>query len=457
MAEELKELAAQALAVPQNGHAQDIYEDSWKEFAEMQTYRNMTAQQWEEVASLLIPAHRNTFYWGASNSPGQKKTELQIDSNGQLALDKFSAICDSLLTPRNMYWHGLEGEHEEVKKDRDCRLWFEKATHALFKARYTDSANFASQNQMIFQSLGADGTSGMFVDKLFSPEGKRGLRYKAIPMGELYIRENHQGRICGFNRPFRLTAQQAKTQFPKAFPPQLQAALEARSMAKFDFLHRVCPRTDYAVDSLAAKDMPWATYYICLTSKTLLSEGGYRTFPLPISRYTQAPGEKYGRSPAMQVLPSLKTLNAQKRVFLKAGHRAGDPVLLTADDGLFDLSFRPGALNKGGMSADGKPLVGVLPVGKIEITEKMMDMEVAIIKDAFLVLLFQIMTETPQMTATEVIERTNEKGILLAPTIGRQQSEYLGPLIMRELSLMVQLGLLPPMPRLLLKHGLRDA
>ena len=77
----------------------------------------------------------------------------------------------------------------------------------------------------------------------------------------------------------------------------------------------------------------------------------------------------------------------------------------------------------------------------------MMDMEVAIIKDAFLVLLFQIMTETPQMTATEVIERTNEKGILLAPTIGRQQSEYLGPLIERELDLLVQLRLLPPPPQ----------
>lgn len=43
-----------------------------------------------------------------------------------------------------------------------------------------------------------------------------------------------------------------------------------------------------------------------------------------------------------------------------------------------------------------------------------------------LVTLFQILTETPQMTAAEVVERTNEKGILLAPTVGRQQSEYLG-------------------------------
>ena len=50
------------------------------------------------------------------------------------------------------------------------------------------------------------------------------------------------------------------------------------------------------------------------------------------------------------------------------------------------------------------------------------------------------------MTATEVIERTTEKGILLAPTVGRQQSEYLGPLIERELDLLAQMRLLDPMP-----------
>ena len=148
----------------------------------------------------------------------------------------------------------------------------------------------------------------------------------------------------------------------------------------------------------------------------------------------------------MMVLPSLKTLNAQKATFLKQGHRAADPVLLTGDDGIVDFSLRPGALNKGGMTADGKPMVSVLPHGDIQITKEMMADEKGIINDAFLVTLFQILTETPQMTATEVIERTNEKGILLAPTIGRQQSEYLGPLIDRELDLCSQMRLLPPMP-----------
>jgi hypothetical protein len=76
----------------------------------------------------------------------------------------------------------------------------------------------------------------------------------------------------------------------------------------------------------------------------------------------------------------------------------------------------------------------------------MMAQEEKLINDAALVTLFQIMTESPQMTATEVIERINEKAILLAPTVGRQQSEYLGNMIPRELDVMSQQGMLDPMP-----------
>ena len=40
----------------------------------------------------------------------------------------------------------------------------------------------------------------------------------------------------------------------------------------------------------------------------------------------------------------------------------------------------------------------------------------------------------------------NEKGILLAPSVGSQQSDYLGPTIDRELDLGAELRMLPPMP-----------
>lgn len=427
--------------------------DTMQLFGQLQTQRNTFAQQWEEVAQLVYPSYRNTFFYGSFNWQGEKKTERQIDATGMMALQRFGAICDSLLTPRNMMWHGLEARDEYIRKDRSVRLWFETVNRILFRYRYMPLANFSSQNQMNFQSLGAFGNAGMFVDTFdatnYGPT--RGLRYRSLPLGELFFHENHQGLVDGCIRWFRLTPRQAHQLWGthKNFPADLLTKMEQNSEVQHDFLHRIYSRHDYEPGRLDEKGKPWGSVYISLTGRCVLQEGGYRTFPIPVSRYTQGPGEVYGRGPAMQVLPALKTLNAEKGVFLKQGHRAADPPLLVADDGIIDVNLRPGAINRGGINTDGKPLVGTIPVGQIQVTELMMDEERKLINDAFLVSLFQIMTESPQMTATEVIERVNEKGILIAPTVSRQQDEYLGPMIDRELDVLADQRLLPPMPPLL--------
>jgi Bacteriophage head to tail connecting protein len=427
---------------------QDIIEQSLMDFREKQTARNTFAGQWEEAAELIAPNFRNTFFYGSRDWPGQKKTYRQIDASCMMANSRFAAICDSLLTPRNMYWHaiGADPVHQYLMKDHRNKLWYEQVRNILFAERYSENANFAGQNYAAYLLLGAFGNGPMFIDSLYSITGDTGLRYRCLPLGETYFGENHQGQLDSYIRHFRLTPRQAIQKWPDTFPEKLRAALERRSEYKYDFLHRVCPRMDVDYDRLDAKGKPWASYYISVDAQCLLSEGGYNTFPIACSRYENAPNEVYGRGPGQMVLPAAKTLNSQKATFLKQGHRASDPVLLTADDGLMDLSLRPGAMNKGGISAEGKRLVDILPTGNIQTNEKMMDMERALINDAFLVTLFQILTETPQMTATEVIERTNEKGILLAPTVGRQQSEYLGPLINRELDILAQLKRIPPMP-----------
>lgn len=432
-----------------------LVEEIMHDFSQLQIYRNTFAAQWEEVAQLIAPNFRNTFMYGNYNWPGEKKTQQQIDATGMMANSRFAAICDSLLTPRNMVWHHLEADNEYVMKDRASRLWFESTTKAMFKMRYAPIGNFASQNNQVFQGLGAFGTAPMFVDQACDEDGNllRSTRYKAIPLGEAFLMENHQGLVNGIIRWFRMTARQCKTKWPnKPLPPQLQTAYDVGSQTPFNFLHHVVPNRERDPERLDAKGMKFASTYVCIEGKCIMQEGGYKTFPVSASRYEQAPGEVYGRSPAMMVLPALKTLNAEKRIFLKAGHRAADPVLLTYDDGIVDFSLKPGAMNKGGVNEKGQPLVHALQSGDLQITKEMMDEEKALINDAFLVSLFQILTETPQMTATEVIERTNEKGILIAPSMGRQGSEYLGVMIPRELDLMSQMGLLEPMP-----PRLRDA
>lgn len=449
------------MAYPSNSYSYDTmiprtvpYEEEERvrqivqEWQEMARVRAPFDIQFEQVASLILPTHRGSFSLNGFVTPGTKQTDQQIDATGMSALGRFSAICDSLLTPRNQFWHGLKASDPNVMKDRRTALWFENANRKVFDMRYAATANFASQNQSIFKSLGAFGTGGLFIDKFYTHTGIKSLRYTAVPLGELYLHENQQGLVDGFVRAFRFTARQAEQKWPGKLPPIMQAALKNNSEQFFMFLHHVCPRTDdYDPEALDARSLYFRSCYVSVDAKCMMqAESGYNTFPLAPARYEQAPNSIYGTSPAMMVLPALKTLNTEKKIFLKVGHRAGDPVLLTYDDGLMNLSLKPGAINPGGMSSEGRPLVGTIPAGSVQITKEMMDGEVLIINDAFLVTLFQILTETGTMTATEVIERTNEKGILLAPTVGRQDSEYKGPMVDRELDLLMQMGELEPMP-----------
>ena len=436
---------------------EEIVADSLREFNQLQLWRNTFASQWEEASELIYPNFRNTFFYGNMNWPGQKKTDRQIDASGMMALKRFGAICDSLLTPRNSIWHTVVADDDDLMKQRPVALYFEQVTKILFKHRYDEYANFTSQNQSNYQQLGAFGNHCMFIDQFdysAMTDPYRGIRYKSVPLGEMFWRENHQGLIDGFIRWVKLSARQCLQKVgPENFPATLKPALDNNSEMLFNFIHRVVPRADRDPYRRDSKSMAYASYFINLEQRALLTESGYRMLPIAPGRYDQAANEIYGRGPAQDVLPALKTLNAQKAVFLKQGHRASDPVLLTADDGIIDADLRPGAVNKGGVSAEGKELIKILPTGNIQINEKMMEAEQKLINDAFLVSLFQIMTENPQMTATEVIERTNEKGILLAPTVGRQQSEYLGPMIGRELDVLAHQGLLPPTPPELKEAG----
>ena len=175
---------------------QQIVSDILREFAQYQVWRNTYALQCEEVAELILPTSRNTFFYQNFNWPGAKKTQQQVDATGALALHRFCAIADSLVTPRNSHWHGLQGD-DYVMKDRASRLWFEQTTRDLFRERYAPTANFAGQNYNNWQSLGAFGNSTMYVDKFDGrwDRGQVGLRYKSVPLGETFYGENHQGKV----------------------------------------------------------------------------------------------------------------------------------------------------------------------------------------------------------------------------------------------------------------------
>lgn len=418
-----------------------------QDYAEAKTGRGVWERHWEDVARLVLPHYQTSFYTNGNTVPGAERGQDMFDVTANTALFRFAAAMESMLTPRNGLWHRIRITDPDLMKRRTVQLWCDQVNDLLFHYRYSPAANYQSQQHDGYVGIGAFGTSCLYVDQLQRP-GQRGLRYRNINLGEVFFRENHQGVVDTVLRRFKMTLRQVAQKWGEAaLDDKHRTMLENKPNTDVWVIHHVGPREAWNPYRIDAKSMPFESCYVMEDTKRLLSEGGYRQLPYAVSRYITAPGELYGRSPAMNVLPSIKVLNEEKKTMLKQGHRAVDPVLLVHDDGILQgMNLKPGAVNFGGVNADGRPLVHTLPTGAPQAGKEMMDDERQAINDSFLVSLFQILVDSPQMTATEVLERAREKGALLSPTMGRFQSESLGPMIEREYSLLMAQGLLPPPP-----------
>jgi len=409
---------------------------------------------WEEIAERVLPRQRGFI---GKRTDGEKKQEKVFDSRPMIALDRFASVMDSMLTPRAQKWHNLRATDEALNRDFEVQDWFYQANNILYSTRYSPKANFAGQNFERWISMGAFGTGSLFTD--FEPGV--GLRYRCVNLRDTFLLENHQGMIDTIYREFQFTARQAAERWgEKMLPEHVLKALENpnRYNEKFTFLHVVGPRSDYDPSRADARGKPFASYYICVKSGKLVApEGGYTSFPYSVSRYVTAPDEVYGRSPAMMALPDIKMLNEMAKTDIRAVHKLVDPPLLLHDDGVLGggamtVNMTPGGLNVGGVNRDGRQLIQPFTTGaRVDINESKMEQRRESIDNAFLVTLFQILVETPRMTATEALIRAQEKGMLLTPTMGRQQSEAIGPLIERELDLLIQNRILPPLPEALVE------
>ena len=424
-------------------------DEIFKRFDTMRNGRGVWESHWEEIAERCLP--RSAEFVG-EREQGDKRTEKLYDATAALALERFAAAVESLLTPRGARWHTLRSSNIELNKDDEVRAWFDQVEQAMFSHRYSPKANFAGQIHEGYMSMGAFGTAATFVDE--SPV--RGCVYRACHLADVFIAENEHGLVDTVFRKFEVSARQALRMFADGdLSDDLRKAANDKPDSKVKLLHVVMPRSDRDPTRRDRKNAKWFGGYFEMKTKNMIEEGGFDTMPYIISRYVTGPRETYGRSPAMTVLPDIKMINEMSKTVIRAGQKVVDPPLLVADEGvMFPINSNPGAVTFARMDGRTQPPIQPLQTGaRVDIGFEMMEQRRKVINDSFLVTLFQILVETPTMTATEVLQRAQEKGALLAPTIGRQQTEMLGPLIEREFDVLDSQGLIPPLPPALIEAG----
>ena len=150
----------------------------------------------------------------------------------------------------------------------------------------------------------------------------------------------------------------------------------------------------------------------------------------------------------MTALPDVKMLNEMSKITIKAAQKQVDPPLLVPDDGfLLPVRTVPGGLNfyRSGTRDRIEPLnIGANnPLGLNMEQQRRESIRAVFYVNQLM------MQQGPQMTATEVIQRNEEKMRLLGPVLGRLQSELLKPLIDRVFAILLRNNMLPQAPEFL--------
>ena len=196
------------------------------------------------------------------------------------------------------------------------------------------------------------------------------------------------------------------------------------------------------------KNMPFASMYICMETKMVMQESGFQEFPYVVPRFLKATGEVMGRSPAMVALPDVKMLNLMSKTIIQAAQKLIDPPLLVPDDGfLLPVRTQPGGLNF--FRSGTRDTITPLNTGaNIPIGLSMEEQRRTAIRSAFYV--DQLLTGgSPNMTATEVVQRQEERMRVIGPVLGRLMNEMLRPMIDRVFALMLRADMLAPPPEIL--------
>ena len=416
----------------------DLAKNLLKRYDRLKSQRQNWESHWQEVADYMQPRKADVT---KTRSRGDKRTELIFDSSPLQSVELLAASLHGMLTNPSTPWFSLRFKAEDIEFEDEAKEWLESATETMYAA--FNKSNFQQEIFELYHDLITFGTAAMFVEE----DDEDILKFSTRHINEIFIAENDKGRIDTVFRKFKLSARAAIQKFGDV-STNIATVAKKDPYEEVEMLHAVYPRSDFDPKKQDKQNMPFESVYIEAGTGEELSVSGFREFPFVVPRYLKASHEIYGRSPAMTALPDVKMLNEMSKTTIKSAQKQVDPPLLVPDDG-FILPVRtvPGGLNfyRAGTRDRIEPLnIGAnTPLG-LNMEEQRRNS----IRNAFYV--NQLMMQTgPQMTATEVIQRNEEKMRLLGPVLGRLQSELLKPLIDRTFALILRKNLFKPAPEFL--------
>jgi hypothetical protein len=376
--------------------------------------------------------------------PQTESNKNIFDSTSIWSREQLASGLQSLMVNPAMNWFNLKIDEplyteEPLAELPEVKVWTQNLEQTIFTIFNNPASNFYNQIHEFFLNLAAFGTSIFYVEE--DPSITGGLFFRNINLKECYFEENKFGQVDSLYRLFTLSAKVAASIWPDDKTYQ-EKALKAPD-EPVEILHivsqdqsrgngnskRQSKRQSKGQSKSNQYGVTYISEYIDLAESKLLSQGNYSYFPYLVTRWIKEEGEPYGYAPAHHVLPDIKLLNSLRQITLKVAQKQLDPPLLVPKDGYYlPLYTTPGSVNfyRNGIADKIIPLTGMENIMPTEVEQN--QCRDAIYK-AFYVDIFRMQKENKEMTAAEVQIRNEEQMRMMAPMVGRIETEALNPLI----------------------------
>lgn len=414
-----------------------------RRWGELKTIRALYEPEWEEIAKFIRP-QRSGFTGLPHEGAGRLKGVFS--STPMIAAEHLASGLYGTLTNQAEPWMSLTLPDPELADHKPVKLWLDTVSRLILNSFQPAFSPFYPASIQVFQDLVAFGNACSY-DEL-RPEKQR-IADLSISPAEICVDVDAFGEVVEAVRRFRVSGRAAVDLFgTRRLPPSILEAAEKGKADRFWFYHHVEPNRDWKSGALGPRGKPFRSRYVSEIERAVVATGGYEEMPFSYPRWSVDGGATYGQGAAFIALADARTLNLIEAANLEAGQRAARPPLLAPDRRAlpYDVKATPGSVLYGAMTSGGRQLVQEMTIGRqTGLTLEMVERKSEQIRDALYWTLMQLVGRTG-MTATEVLERQEEKLRLMAPYLGRSQHEYLVPKVQRRFGMLWRAGQLPPPP-----------
>lgn len=420
-----------------------------------------------DIAGYLFPGG-GRFFAEQRNRADANTQELILNCMASQALDILAAGLMSSSSSPARPWFKLAMEDPELNKNHEVQLWLEVAAEGI--RTMLQRCGIYRAMGGLYHEIPAFGTGCMILLPHPRDPGKAIHPYP-VTAGEYSLAANFEGEVDTMYREFQMAVGAMVPRFGLERVSQTVKNLWSKGQYESGVLirHAIEPRPDRdATDPDApnlrdsskvdALNHPWRSVYweAGSTKDVVLSESGYRRFPVVAPRWAVLGCDVYGRGPGRQCLPDIKTLQ-QKELRLAMGidYQTQPPMGAPASLEGREVNLLPGGVtwyDSVGTQNRIAPLFQAEHLALEDMHRSIAKTE-ELINRSFHVDVFRMLAErTKELTVVEVLALQEEKMQLLSPMVERQQDELHEPLIEICFENMMAANLLPPPPRVLLER-----